>query len=249
MIRGASLEGHLNITPGGPLRVNDGEGFALGMVESVATRACGAANRGEMVLLRGSGGTDDATYRCTYDGTSAYAWIAVTDTTTGDARYVKIGTDPNADRIYFWDDSAGAPAFLTPDATDLAITDATLALGSAPSFSDFTNAQHDHLDADDGGTLTINALSDVGGITAILTNTAAWNPGNLANLSFDAVNVTCTGAAVGDPALAGFSSLVTGWLIYATVIATDSVRVTIENRTGGSVDLASGTVRVTVFKY
>lgn len=42
---------------------------------------------------------------------------------------VPIGTDPNADRIYFWDDSAGAPAFLTP--SGLTITGTSIAVDAA----------------------------------------------------------------------------------------------------------------------
>ncbi len=39
-------------------------------------------------------------------------------------------TDPNADRIAFWDDSAGAFAFLAPDGTTIAISGTTLSTGS-----------------------------------------------------------------------------------------------------------------------
>lgn len=35
--------------------------------------------------------------------------------------------------------------------------DGTFLLGPAPSFSDYSNANHDHLDADDGGTLSLGA--------------------------------------------------------------------------------------------
>jgi hypothetical protein len=69
--------------------------------------------------------------------------------------------DPGADRLLFWDESGNVVDWLTPDATDLAISGTTLALGSAPSFSDFTNAQHDHGDADDGGTLTLAAIPSI----------------------------------------------------------------------------------------
>jgi hypothetical protein len=269
MSRGASLEGHLNVTPGGPLRVNDGEGFALGMIETLTGKACDATNRGAEVTLRGVSGIDDATYKCTYDGTSAYAWRQV----------AHLPADPGADRICFWDDSAGELAYLTPDATDLVISGTTLALGSAPSFTDFTNAnhdhgdaddggslaasitlttptiadftnaQHDHLDADDGGTLTINALSDVGGITAILTGTNTWDIGNTANGGVVSRTVTVTGAVTGDPCCAGLTTLPVNWEINCQVSSTDTATVIAINRTGGNSDPASGTVRATVFTY
>jgi hypothetical protein len=123
------------------------------MIETLTGKACEATNRGAEVTLRGVSGIDDATYKCTYDGTSAYAWRQV----------AHLPADPGADRIAFWDDSAGEFAYLTPDATDLAISGTTLALGSAPSFTDFTNANHDHLDADDGG--AISAVLSVGTLT------------------------------------------------------------------------------------
>jgi hypothetical protein len=49
-------------------------------------------------------------------------------------------TDPNADRIFFWDDSAGASKFLTVStASGINITDTTLQLGSIPN-SSLTNS-------------------------------------------------------------------------------------------------------------
>jgi hypothetical protein len=139
MNRGASLDGHLNVTPGGPLRVNDGEGFALGMVDTTTGRFCGASNRGEMVLVRGTGGTDDATYRCTYDGTSAYAWIALTDTTTGDGRYVNVTGDTMTGNLIV--SAATRPGVLLTD-TDAAADEKTWRVSS------------------NGGFLNIHALTD-----------------------------------------------------------------------------------------
>jgi hypothetical protein len=48
--------------------------------------------------------------------------------------------DPNADRIYFWDDSAGAPAFLTAG-TGLSITGTTLAVTSASGAVEVINTR------------------------------------------------------------------------------------------------------------
>lgn len=61
--------------------------------------------------------------------------------------------------------NAANPVISLPDALDFngktidggTYTDATL---TAPTIGDFTNAQHDHLDADDGGQLTSAAISD-----------------------------------------------------------------------------------------
>lgn len=103
MSRGSSLDGHVSLVPGGPIRVTDGEGFALGMVETITGLACDATNRGSEVIVRGTGGTDDATHRCTYDGTSAYAWIKIMDATVAGATYAPIGSGANV----FLDVTAG----------------------------------------------------------------------------------------------------------------------------------------------
>lgn len=84
--------------------------------------------------------------------------------------------------------------------------------------------------------------------STILTGTATWNPASIANGANDSTTVTVTGATVGQPAFAGFSSVTTsGWIISAFVTATDTVTVTLRNTTGGAVDLASGTVTAKVF--
>lgn len=48
-------------------------------------------------------------------------------------------TDPNADRILFWDDSAGAVARLAPDGTTIAITGTSLATGTNVPLLDAAN--------------------------------------------------------------------------------------------------------------
>jgi hypothetical protein len=134
-MRGATLDGHINPTDGGPLRVNDGEGFALGMVDSLTSMVCDTTTRGALVGLRGASGIDDAIYRCTYDGSSAYAWRQV----------AHLPADPGADRLLGWDDSDGEVAYVT-----------------APSFSDYTNAQHPHTSAATGGVLGPLAFGTIG---------------------------------------------------------------------------------------
>ena len=67
-------------------------------------------------------------------------------------------TDPNADRIFFWDDSAGASKFLTVStASGINITDTTLQLGSIPN-SSLTNS---------GVTVTAGAGLTDGGAVAL----------------------------------------------------------------------------------
>lgn len=82
-----------------------------------------------------------------------------------------------------------------------------------------------------------------------LTGTATWNPTIINNGAQASTTVTVTGAAIGDPAIAGFSSVTAaGWIISASVTSANTVTVTLMNHTGGNVDLASGTVTVIVMK-
>ena len=62
---------------------------------------------------------------------------------------------------------------------------------TAPTIADFTNANHDHLDADDGGTLTLSAINNFG------ANVATWlaTPSS-ANLAAAVTDETGSGALV-----------------------------------------------------
>lgn len=142
----------------------------------------------------------DFTYGTTGTG------LAFSGTTLGlDADLVTIAglSDPNADRILFWDDSAGAYAYLAPDATDLAISGTTLSIGSAPSFSDFTNATHTHQSAATGGAITAGASTSLtiasGAVTlpSVLTTTGLLEvildtEGGAASDDLDTINITGT---------------------------------------------------------
>ena len=78
-----------------------------------------------------------------------------------------------------------------------------------------------------------------------------YDPGSLAAGAAANTTVTVTGAATGDTVVASHSSIdtaATSWIIYGYVSAANTVRVIIFNATGGTVDLASGTLRVRVFK-
>lgn len=84
----------------------------------------------------------------------------------------------------------------------------------------------------------------------VLTATTTWDPLSVANGASTATLVTVTGAAIGDPVVVGFTSITAGnWQISGSVTATNQVTVSLLNHTGGAVDLASGTLRVAVFKF
>ena len=60
--------------------------------------------------------------------------------------------------------------------------------------------------------------------------------------------VTVTGAALGDYVVASFSNSLQGIQLSADVSAADTVTAIFYNGTGGTIDLASGTLRARVVK-
>lgn len=84
-------------------------------------------------------------------------------------------------------------------------------------------------------------------MSATYYGSAAWNPADLANLDELTLDVTVTGAALGDFAEATFDVDVAGLEIGAAVIADDSVTVSLKHQlTGANVNLGAGTCRVKV---
>ena len=79
-----------------------------------------------------------------------------------------------------------------------------------------------------------------------LTASAAWNPASIADGNEEALDVTVTGAALGDFVLVNFSLDVLDLVLDAQVTAADTVTCVLANNTGAAVDLAAGTVRVLV---
>lgn len=86
-----------------------------------------------------------------------------------------------------------------------------------------------------------------------LQASTTWNPGSIADGTSESINVTVTGAAVGDSVDAAFPMIVggsgqNGMQISGSVYAENTVKVTISNASGGAVDLDSGTLVVKVTK-
>ena len=81
----------------------------------------------------------------------------------------------------------------------------------------------------------------------VYTGSATWNPADLASLDELTVDVTVTGAALGDFAEAAFNIDVAGLEIGAAVTAANVVTVSLKHHlTGGNVNLAVGTLYVKV---
>lgn len=79
-----------------------------------------------------------------------------------------------------------------------------------------------------------------------LFGSATYNPASLADGAGATTTVTVTGAALGDFAVASFSLDLQGIMVTAYVSAADTVSVRFQNETGGTIDLASGTLRAWV---
>jgi len=103
-----------------------------------------------------------------------------------------------------------------------------------------------------GGTLNENQINLTSLSTRMGLNNSAdtktWDPGAVATNSSTSTTVTVNGASLGDFVMVSFSLSLGGLQLSAYVSATNTVTVTLYNNTGGSVNLASGTIRVLVFK-
>lgn len=104
----------------------------------------------------------------------------------------------------------------------------------------------------DSGTNTL--VSNNAGVSTdiqeTLTATVSWNPPSIADGARTNTTVTVTGASIGDLVEVGFTTaLPDGATLTSSVTAADTVTVTLFNETGSPLDLASGTLRATVWKY
>lgn len=87
----------------------------------------------------------------------------------------------------------------------------------------------------------------------ILTGSTTWNPAAVANGNTTSTTFTLTGAADGDVCVGGFSGVGgeagNGLQVGCTADGANTVRVWVQNQTGGSRDLPSGTARCSCLKY
>lgn len=102
-----------------------------------------------------------------------------------------------------------------------------------------------------GGVLNGHQISLSSFSTAGPAGTApsvVWDPSTVANGASVNTTVPVPGAAFGDFAIASFSLDLQGATLTAYVSAPNVVTVVLANLSGGVLDIASGTVRVLVFK-
>ena len=104
------------------------------------------------------------------------------------------------------------------------------------------------------GDLTVDQLTIGTGGTAIQKHmsavSSAYDPASMATGSQLSLDVTVSGAVVGDIVLAAFSQPLQGMLISANVKSADVVQIIIVNPGSNAVvDLASGTFRISIWQY
>ena len=85
-------------------------------------------------------------------------------------------------------------------------------------------------------------------LSNVLNASVTYDPPSLADGAGTTTTVTVTGAALGDFALASFSLDLQGITVSAYVSSSNTVSVRFQNESGGTLDLASGTLRVRVWK-
>ena len=87
-------------------------------------------------------------------------------------------------------------------------------------------------------------------IAPVLRASKTWgDPGVISVTDVVSTTIAVTGAAVGDVALASHDQIgANDVLVSAHVQEADTVRVELLNKTGGAIEINSGTLYVTVFK-
>jgi hypothetical protein len=86
-------------------------------------------------------------------------------------------------------------------------------------------------------------------LAAAVLNASATNDfGNILDGDQESVDITVTGAVLGDFVLASLGVDVADLQVTAAITAADTATVTVSNSTGGAVDLASTTVKVRVIQ-
>lgn len=113
-------------------------------------------------------------------------------------------------------------------------------------YTHFTKLSADELAIGQAGSeVNINTTLISGGNT-ILSGSDTWDAASIADGDMESVDVTVTGAALGDFVLVSLGVDTEDLGLVGAVTAADTVTVTLLNNTGGAVDLASTTVSVKV---
>jgi hypothetical protein len=136
----------------------------------------------------------------------------------------------------------------------MALTDITARIGLRRNNTQVTLPTSLELQCDDATKLELVSdgikIGSGSTISKHLSATMMWDPANLpADGDVTAVNVAVTGAAVGDTVAVGFPCGNNNVLLTGHVSEANTVRVVLMNKTGGSLDLVSGNLRVDIWKH
>ena len=86
-------------------------------------------------------------------------------------------------------------------------------------------------------------------IAPVLRASATWDPGDIGDTAVASTTITVAGAVAGDTVIASHDQIgANDMIVSAHVQATDTARVVVHNKTGGNLNIGSGTLYVTVFK-
>lgn len=108
------------------------------------------------------------------------------------------------------------------------------------------DTSYGHTDAKEHSNLM--ALTSDGQITNVLYASETHDFGSLADGVGETGSVAVNGAALGDVVLVSFSLDLQDMILTAYVQAANVVEYRLQNESTGTIDLASGTIRVLVFK-
>tara|TARA_R100000322_G_scaffold154713_1_gene113628 strand:- start:1091 stop:1402 length:312 start_codon:yes stop_codon:yes gene_type:complete len=92
------------------------------------------------------------------------------------------------------------------------------------------------------------AGNSLGELDSILTASKTWDAGAIGDGNEEALEISVSGAALGDFVLCSLDVDVADLALSGAVTAADTVTLVLGNDTGGSVDLASTTANVMVIK-
>ena len=92
------------------------------------------------------------------------------------------------------------------------------------------------------------AGDSLGRLDNILAASKAWDPSSIANGAEEALEVTVSGAELGDFVLASLNVDMLDGVLRGAVTAADTVTLVIANNTGDAINIASGTANVLVIK-
>ncbi len=203
------------------------------------------------VELRFQTGETSKFYRPTIEGNRIYRG------STGNAIDLRDTTEPSVRRNRIWDPGTNGIVLIDPEyaaISDNYIKDSTGTIDAI----EFTGTSQGGNVVKHNTTIGVNRVFNASNALDAtdyveldrLTKTQTWDPPSLDDGQNAAVDVTVSGAELGDVAMASHTkTLTTGMILEANVFSADTVRVTLRNTSGGTQDIASGTLRVVVTKY